>query len=270
MQSFSDFVSKNFTFGHSVKTINKSGDVTIENGVEPAGKVMKGWTKFNFPAADFGKAEVQICANGKDKDTKAKIEFANMIKDADFTLSASAEPNVTLEASYSQSNFGAKAEFSTDCDASRTVKTSVNASSNGIKATMDADICAAGGGLTDYNFKVDYKQKDLCANIKTSKGRDVLSAWIAQNVCSGFYWGAQVEHTLSKGSTVATAGAAWKVNNATTVRKLIDSNGCVKASVEHKLSNPSVKVNSACEYNILGANPCKAQKFGFGLTFGDF
>ena len=55
----------------------------IENGAAPSGK---SYTKVNFPAADVGKAEVQITANGAAKDTKAKIDFGSLVKGADFVL----------------------------------------------------------------------------------------------------------------------------------------------------------------------------------------
>jgi|EP00462_Mataza_sp_D1_P005114 hypothetical protein len=272
MQSFSDFISKNFTFSHSVKTINKAdGNVKIENGVESTGTALKGWTKANFPAADLGKAEVQVCANGADKDTKAKLEFSSCgITGVDLTLSANASPNVTVEAAYAQNNFGLKSEINTDLGAAASLKQSLWASHSGVKATADLDVCLAAGELKDYNLKVDYKQKDLQASMKTSNGRNVLTGWVAQNFCPGFYWGAQVQHNLAKSATVGAVGASFKIDDATVVHKLVNTDGQLQVAVEHRLSNPAVKVNSACEFDVLGSNCCAAKKYGFGITFGDF
>jgi hypothetical protein len=271
MQTFSDFCSKNFNFDHSVKTVHKSsGGVKIENSATPAGGSFKSYTKLNFPAAS-GKAEVKITANGKAKDTSAKFEFGELVKGADFTVSANSEPSVTLEAEYSPlSNVGTKFEVTSDLADQRSLTASVNAKSNGAKATVITEVCLAGGGLKDYNFKLDYKQKNLLAQAKTSSGRSKLNAWVAQQCCAGWYWGAQIEHNLKSSATVATVGSKYKLDDSTAIYKKLDSSGVLSSSIEHKLANPALKVNAAAQFNLFGTNCCAAEKFGLGLTFGDF
>lgn len=269
MQSFSDFISKSFTFDHSVKTVHKaSGGVKIENGAAPSGK---SYTKVNFPAADVGKAEVQITANGAAKDTKAKIDFGSLVKGADFVLSANSSPNVALEVNYSPlANVGSKFELSTDLDAKKALDASVNCSSNGVKATVDTKVDLAGGALKDYNFKLDYKQAKLLASAKTSDSRSKLTVNVCNTVCAGFYWGAQVDHCLKSSSTKLTVGMKNNLDKTTTGFIMADSEGAVSAAVEHRLTNPSLKVNAAAQFNLLGSAPLAAQKFGLGMTFGDY
>jgi hypothetical protein len=271
MQTFSDFISKNFDFGHSVKAINKSsGGIKIENSVSPSGGKFKSYTKANFPVCPYGKAEVQITANGAPKDTKAKFECAK-IAGAEVTISATSEPNVTVEASYSPvKNISTKLEFSTDLDAKKGLKASVNASSNGCKATVDSEFCLAAGALKDVNVKLDYKQDKLLAQAKTAKGRTEFTAWVAQQYCKGFYWGAQVNHNLKAGSTQVTLGSRFNLDDNTTVFKKLDSDGKLACSIEQKLSNPAVKVNAATQFNLLGSSMFAAEKFGVGFTLGDY
>lgn len=272
MQSFSDFISKSFKFGHSVKTVNKSsGGVKIENGASPSGGALKSYTKVNFPAGDFGDAEVQITANGAADATNAKIEFGQLVKGVDTTLSADSSPNVCLELGYSPvANVGTKFEINTDLDSSKKLKASVNAASNGVKATVDTNICLSGGGLTDYNFKLDYKQKNLLASAKTSKGRSQLTANVCTQMCAGFYAGAQLEHNLKDSSSLVTVGTKNKLDDTTSVSQMVDSNGVLSTAIEHKLTNPAMKINAAAQFNLFGSAPCTAQKFGLGLTFGDY
>lgn len=271
MQSFADFIDKNFKFDHKVTTVYKSADgVKIENSATPSGSSFKSYTKVNFPAAN-GKAEVQITANGPAKDTKAKFEFGELVKGADISLTATSEPMVTLEANYKpMSNVGTKFELSTDLGDKRNLKASANASSNGVKATVDTDVCLAGGGLKDYNFKVDYTQKSLLATVKTSSGRSKFTAGVAQQWCKGWYFGAQVEHNVKAASTNLTVGSKSKIDDNTAIFAKVDSTGVLAASVEHKLANPALKVNAAAQFNLKGSNCCAAEKFGLGMTFGDF
>lgn len=271
MQSFADFIDKNFKFDHKVTTVYKSSDgFKIENSATPAGSNFKSYTKVNFPAAN-GKAEVQITANGPAKDTKAKFEFGELVKGADLSLTATSEPLVTLEANYKPvSNVGTKFELSTDLGDKRNLKASVNASSNGVKGTVDSEVCLAGGGLKDYNFKLDYTQKDLDATVKTTKGRSVFTAGVASQWCKGWYFGAQVEHNLKASSTNVTVGSKHRVDDNTSIYTKVDSTGALATSLEHKLANPALKVNAAAQFNLKGSNCVAAEKFGLGLTFGDF
>jgi len=271
MQSFSDFISKNFTFDHSVKTVHKaSGGVKIENSATPSGAAYKSYTKINFPAAN-GKAEVQITANGAAKDTKAKFEFGPLVKGADFTFSATSEPIVTLEAKYAPvSSVGTKLELVTDLGDKKNLNASVDLSSNGAKATVDSELCLTGGALKDVNFTLEYKQKGLLAIAKTSKGRTVLTAGVAHQCCSSWYWGAQFEHNLKSGSNQLIVGTKHNLDANTTGSFKAGTDGALSAAVEHRLANPALKVNAAAQFNALGGNLFKAEKFGLGLTFGDF
>jgi hypothetical protein len=271
MQSFSDFIDKNFKFGHKVTTIHKSSaGVKIENSATPSGGNFKSYTKVNFPAAN-GKAEFQITANGPAEDTKAKFEFGRLVENLDLSLTATAEPNVTLEAGFKPiSNVGTKFELISDLADKRSLKASVNASSNGVKATVDTEVCLSGGGLKDYNVKVDYSQKSLLATAKTSKGRSVFTAGVAQQWCTGFYFGAQVKHTVKDASTEVTIGSKHCLKGDTTISQMVDINGVLSCAIEQKLANPALKVNAAAQFNLLGSNCFVAEKFGLGLTFGDF
>lgn len=270
MQSFSDFISKSFKFDNSVKTVYKaSGGVTIENSASPNGSAMTGYTKINFPVTN-GKGEVQITANGKPKDTNAKFEFEK-IQGAEFTLSANSEPSVSLEANYSPlSNVGTKAEFVTDLENSKDLNTSINTKFGDWKATCDKSFCLNGGGLKDFNFKLDYKTKSVLGTVKTSKGRSVVTAGVAQQYCSGWYYGAQVQHNIKDSSTVVTVGSKHKLDDKTNGSFKADSAGVFSAALEQKFANPAVKVNVAAQFNLLGSNCCAAEKFGLGMTFGDF
>jgi len=275
MQSFSDFCKKNFNFDHSVKTVHKSSGVKIENSATPSGGSFNSYTKVNFPAAN-GKAEVQLAANGKPSDTKAKFEFGKVaaLKDFDLTLSANSSPEITLEANYKISSVATKVEFSTDLADKKTLKPSFNASSplgsGKGKATVDAEVCLSGGGLKDYNFKLDYSQKNLLAQAKTERGRSVLTAWVAQQCCPGWYWGAQVQHKVKDGSTNLTLGSKYKLDENTSIFKKVDTSGILSTSIQHTLANPAVKVNVAAQHNLFSSNACAAEKFGLGMTFGDF
>jgi hypothetical protein len=270
MQSFSDFLSKNFNFDHSVKTIHKSNDLKLETSATSGANPMLSHVKANFEVCG-GKSEVKITANGKDKDTNFKYEVPNLPKGVDLTVSGNATQTVTLETNYKPLDMvGTKFEFCTDFGSKKDLLASANVSSNGVKVTADTNIDCGGGALKDYNFKVDYKHGDnLVFALKTADQRSSVTASVAQQFCKSVYWGAQVEHNTKDSSTTFQAGTKMAFNGGTAFAK-INCGGNLCLSAEHVLSNPAAKVNVAGQFNLLESNPANAKAFGVGLTFGDF
>jgi len=227
--------------------------------------------KANFTCPAGGASEIKITANGKDKDTCFKYEPPNMVKGVDMTLSGNAGGSLTLETNYSPlDNVGTKLEFCTDLGDKKDLLASVNASSNGIKATVDTNFCLTGGAMKDFNFKLDYKSGKNLGVVKTSNQRTAITASFAQQCCKTTYWGAQVDYNTKDSSTNAQFGCKQEVGTFTNGFLKINSSGVLCLSVEHKLSNPNLKVNAASQFDLLGSNPLGAKAFGIGLTFGDF
>jgi len=81
--------------------------------------------------------------------------------------------------------------------------------------------------------------------------------------------GGQVNWNLENGSKVFTVGVEHDVDEVTTIKEKIDTEGVLAAVLEHRLSNPFLKLNLSANWQVKDKTTTPKQ-FGVALTFGDY
>jgi len=132
----------------------------------------------------------------------------------------------------------------------------------------------AAGDLSDYNFGAEFSQKDYTLSLKTQQKATVLVGSYFYNITQKnaklrTQIGAQVDWNLKSNDRVLALGTEHDVDETTTVKSRVDTNAQVAAVLEHRLSNPALKVGLSSQWNGRDRTTTPA-RFGVALTFGDF
>lgn len=149
-----------------------------------------------------------------------------------------------------------------------------------LKASAGMDGFSVGGSVvldpqgenkvSAYDAGIRYEQDNVNFNVQTAKTGSKIKA--------GYY------HRVNSSNSVGLLGVFDRENNTRTLTVVndydIDANTCTKVSLdttgvarvalEHSLADPRVRVNVAQSFNFAGGSKFTADKFGLGLTFGDY
>jgi len=127
--------------------------------------------------------------------------------------------------------------------------------------------------VDDFNFGAEYSQNDFTATLKTAKKADEVVAGYFHNIPSKLKLktqvGGQLNVDLAKNTRVYTFGAEHDVDDFTTVKGKVNSESELAGVVEHRLTNPFLKVALSGSWNGK-AKSTQPEKFGVALTFGDY
>jgi len=132
----------------------------------------------------------------------------------------------------------------------------------------------AASDLSDYNFGAEFSQKDYTLSLKTQNKANVLVGSYFYNIPQKAaklktQVGAQFEWNLKSNDRLLVLGTEHDVDDNTTVKSKVDTNAQVAAVLEHRLTNPAVKVALSALWNGRDRTTTPS-RFGVALTFGDY
>jgi len=125
--------------------------------------------------------------------------------------------------------------------------------------------------LKDYNAGAEVRHKNVTATLKTAKNRQDITLSVFHKLAKDLRWGLHVlVHPTDSLSPVLALGVDHQLSQTTTVKSRGNTEGALGFVVEHRLKNPSVKLNLAAEFDVAKSLSAPAKKFGFSLVFGDY
>lgn len=272
-KNLNDLLKKKYDFNLSATTTNKTANgLTFETKGVNNGKAIVGSTKvtaknLGSKAAEF---EGEVDTSGT---AKAKLTTKKLLDNTKVTVSGNgAKSSGALEVEYAQDFIAVK------------TKVDVNAKKADFEgsATIGQDGLSVGGvvkgnltfegtqaAVKDYNVGFQYAGADYQAALVTENKGDKVKVSYFHQVNSAHALGARFTYDQNSGSRGLELGTQYKVDGATTLKVKADTSGDVSTNVEHTLSNPKVKVNVSSGFDAKSYS-FKTNKFGVGLSFGDY
>jgi len=132
--------------------------------------------------------------------------------------------------------------------------------------------------LQDYNVGAQYETEGFTGALLTEAQGDVVRASWLHNVSKSHTLGVEFVSDefdrLSKPAEprrkILNFASEYKLDGFTSVKLRLSNSGEVAAAVEHRLVNPKVAVNFSTQWKVKGTSSYKAEKFGLGLTVGEY
>jgi len=273
-KSLSDLVKKKYDYSSQLSTRNNvTSDVTIEStGLLNEKGTYSGKVKATYKNKDFGQVESEANTEGA---LTAEVKATKLVDHLTLTLSGSERPSGKLLAEYQQEHFSLSGQVEHSQETTKLEATAV-VGFEGFAVGGQARYDTATSDLEDYNAGAEYSHDDFTATLVTTDRADKLVASYyhkIKNRQAGLktFVGGRFEYDLTKqaNNRVLTVGAEHDVDRTTTVKGKYDSSGTLSGVVEHRLDNPSLKLNFAAQWS--GKNKTTTpEKFGFGVNFGDY
>lgn len=267
-KSASDLLKKSFDFRNEVTSKQSTGNgVTTEVKTGVKGKDLASSVKATYKKNSYD-GELSFNTAG-DVNAKAVLPF-KVHDDLKLTVSGSMKPNGCLDAEFSQDFFASS--LSADCcNGTANLKASAAIGADGLSVGTAASATLANGdfAVKDYNFGVNYAEKDFNAALVTKKNGSCVGVSIFQNVSSTQKIAAVYDYDMDKDSSAITLGSSLKLDNATDFKVKVNTSGQVATALSHVVANPNLKVNVSAQFDAKSFS-FNADKFGVGLNFGQF
>lgn len=130
--------------------------------------------------------------------------------------------------------------------------------------------------VEDHNIGAQYQTGDLTAALTTEKKGDVIRASALYSPSKDYSIG--LEFVSDESDQLPTAPlrkilnvvTQYEVDPSTTAKFRWSNSGDLAAALEHRLKNPQLAVLFSSTFKTKGTSDFKADKFGVGLTFGDY
>jgi len=258
-----DLLSKKYDFKNEIKTINKAdGGLTIEAGGCGAKGGLAGSAKFTYKDSGFGELEKTVKTCGA---ISGKAKLTKLIDNATITINGNNKFYYQLEADYNGDAFTSQFDIDTNLASSLSLSTNlIDGLAVGCKANFD------GADLKDYNFGTQYGfSKDVTLSAVTQCGRKKACIGVLHKLSDSDSYALGMNLCFATWASTMCVGVEKKVDSNMTVKAKLSSCGGLSTVVEHKLSDPKMKVNLAAEFDATSPD-LTARKFGVGLTFGDY
>jgi len=274
-----DLLSKKYDYKNQVAVKgNVQSDLTLEStivlsdgkdGKSKNGDV-NGSVKAKYKNKDFGELEGEIGTTGV---LTAELKATKMAEGLAIVVKASERPQAKVTAEYKQDSVAASLGVTVESATNKVEPTLVVGADNfSVGGQVEYDTSAA--DLSDYNFGAEFSQKDYTLSLKTQQRATVLVGAYYYNILNKnpklrTQIGAQVDWNLKSNERVLAIGTEHDVDETTTVKSRVDTNAQVAAVLEHRLSNPALKVGLSSQWNGRDRTSTPA-RFGVAFTFGDF
>jgi len=258
-----DLFSKKYDYANEIKVTSKADpSLKLEASGSDAGKNgLAGKTVVTYNDKSFGEAEFTVAT---DSDINGKFTLDKFQDGVDVTITTTAALAPTVEVNHKTDSLSSNLKFKTDgskhnLDASTVYK--YDAFAVGVSGST-SDF----GSLKDYNAGLEYSSGDITVTAKTSKKFETVTLSFLQKWTKSLTWGARM-NVLPECNAI-TVGTEYKLDGNTVVKSMANTSGVVSAAIEHELSDPQFKMNLAAEFDTNSG--LSAQKFGVGLSFGDY
>jgi len=273
--SLKDLLTKKYDYKNQLTVKNNlASDLAIESTVTQGDANFNATVKATYKNKDFGQVETEIgTAPNKDKATlAAELKATKLYDGLTVTIKGADVPNLTATAEYRQESVAASVKADVGKD-SNTVEGTLAAGFDGFSVGGQGKYCS-NHGVTDYNFGAEYSQAEYALTLKTESKTEKLVASYWHNVPTSrnklkTQIGGQVNWNLENGSKVFTVGVEHDVDEATAIKEKIDTEGVLAAVLEHRLSNPALKLALSANWQVKDKSTTPKQ-FGAALTFGDY
>jgi len=275
-KSNKDLFKKKFDYDNVFKSINKTKHgVTVEVGSNLTNNYC-GFIKPKYLKGNYEfESEVYTCPKAE---TKATLKCKNvMYKGLNLTFGGSSADKqlnnsygASLDFEYSQEYFTTQVVARSDL-----AKTKIDASAvvglEGVAVGGQVVVNAQSGAeVVDANVGAEYTKDDFTLSAYTEKNLDLVNAGFHYKVNSATSIGALFKFDMSgKTPRTLTTAVEHQLDRDTLVKAKADlPSGIVGIAYEQKLASPKVSVQVAAQINT--AKAFNAEKFGLGLSFGDF
>jgi len=291
-KSFKDLFSKKFDYKNVLKTIHKTKDgvtLTTSSTFEPSN--INGNVNFKYADKSFGDVEVELDAgSGK---AYATDNLTKLVDNSKVTISGgllgSKKPGdknflsgkAAIE--HSQEFFTVNASVVVGEESNKdgvglvahaTVAGSIGF--EGLTVGGEAKVKVDDQQLEDHNVAAQYQHGDITGALYTEKSGEVIRASAHYAPSKDYSFGVEfvsddLEHLPTAPlKRVVNVVSQYEVDSATTTKFRWSNSGEFGVAVEHRLKNPQLAVLFSSSFKAKGTNDFGKDKFGFGLTFGDY
>jgi len=270
-----DLLTKKYEYKNQLTAKNNvAADLTIESTVTVGESAnLSGTEKIKYKNKDFGEVEAEVgTAPNKDKATlSAEVKAQKLYDGLTVTAKGTDVWTAKVGAEYKHESVATSASFEANKD-SQQVEGTVVAGFDGFSVGGQAKYCF-NHGINDYNFGAEYTQPDYVLTLKTEKKAEELvgSYWHSLPVSRGklkTQVGGKVSWNLESGSKVFTVGTEHEIDEVTTVKGKINTDGDLGAVLEHRLTNPFMRLALSANWKVQDKTT-SPKEFGVALTFGD-
>jgi voltage-dependent anion channel protein 2 len=271
--SFKDLIEKKFNFKNAIIIKNNvQADLTLESTAYLGDHFgdFSGLVKTTYKNKDFGQFEGEIETTGN---IKGELKASKLYDGLTIVLKATQKPTGKVTAEYKRENVSTT--VSADVSNDKTVvEGTLVGGFDGFAVGGQVAYDTAAADVKDYNFGAEYAQGDFVATVKTSDKADKVAGSYFHTLPSSrnklkTQVGGSMGWDLAAKKGVLTIAAEHDVDETTTGKAKIDSEGIIAGVVEHRLNNPNVKVALSAQWN--GKQPgTTPDKFGVQATFGDY
>jgi len=270
-------LSKKYDYKHQVTVKNNvNSDLSLESTVglhEKDAGAFTGLVKAKYKNKDFGEVEAEIGTHpNKDKATlQAEVKATKFYDGLTIALRGADVPTVRAGAEFRQENV-ATSVFVEAGKESNAVEGTLAAGFDGFTVGGQGKFCSV-HGVVDYNFGAEYSHSDYFLTLKTAHKAEELAAGYFHTLPGSrgklkTHVGAQVHWNLESGNKVFTVGTDHEIDETTATKAKIDTEGVLAAVLEHRLSNPLLRLQLSANWRVQDRVAAPKQ-FGVGLTFGE-
>jgi hypothetical protein len=274
-RSIKNLLTKKYDNKNQVQIISKvSSELTFETTVSAADSKSKGCdvngaVKTKYKNKDFGTIEGEIDTAGR---LTGELALTTLAKGVEVTVRATDRPNGKLNIQYKAENVAASLGAGMESSTNK-VDASVVAGFDNFSVGGAAEYDTSAADASDYNFGSEYSTIDYTITCKTQDKANTLVASYFYNLPGRgklpVQVGTQLNWNLKTNARTVTVGSDVTVDEHTSVRAKVDSNFSASAALEHRLSNPLMRVALSGQWDIT-KRTSQPERFGVGLTFGDF
>jgi len=272
-----DLITKKYDYKHQVTVKNNvAADLTVESTVGVnENSSLNGTVKATYKNKDFGQVETEIgTVPNKDKATLSAELKATKFYDGLTIIAKGSDgkPLLKVGAEYRQESVATSVTVEHTKD-TNTVEGTLAAGFDGFSVGGQAKYCQ-NHGLTDHNFGAEYSQPEYALTLKTEDETKKLVGSYWHNVPTGrnklkTQVGAKVDWNLDSGHKTFTVGTEHDIDEVTTVKAKVNTEGELAAVLEHRLTNPSMRLNLSANWKVQDKTSTP-KGFGVALTFGDY
>jgi len=271
-----DLLNKKYDYKNQLTAKNNvAADLSVESTVTVAdNSSLSGTVKTKYKNKDFGEVETEIgTVPNKDKATlSAEVKATKLYDGLTVTAKGTDVWTAKVGADYRQESVAGSLAFEANKDSNQ-VEGTIAAGFDGFSVGGQTKYCF-NHGIADYNFGAEYSQPEYVLTLKTEKKAETLIGSYWHNVPTSrnklkTQVGAQVSWDLSgTGNKVFTVGTEHEIDEVTTVKGKINTDGQLAAVLDHRLTNPFMRLSLSANWQVQDKTTAPKQ-FGVALTFGD-